>query len=172
MANDDANEVKSADSEHKRELWDRLESLRTMMLTTHDAESRMGSRPVSVLKIESGRMWFFIPAKGGIADDIGRDAEVHLSAMDRDDDLFVSLRGEAQVRRDPAKARELWSTMAGAWFPGGPDDPNLAVLEIDVHQGDYWDVKASKLVQFYEMAKASVTKRTPENLGDHRRFSN
>ena len=40
MANDDANEVKSADSEHKRELWDRLESLRTMMLTTHDAEGR------------------------------------------------------------------------------------------------------------------------------------
>jgi hypothetical protein len=33
-------------------------------------------------------------------------------------------------------------------------------------------VKASKLVQFYVMAKASLIKRTPENLGDHRRFTN
>jgi general stress protein 26 len=82
------------------------------------------------------------------------------------------LRGEAEVERNPAKAKELWSTMAGAWFPGGPDDPNLGVMHIDVHHGDYWDVKASKLVQFYEMAKASLTKRSPENLGDHRRFTN
>jgi len=172
MAKDDANQVKPADAEDKHELWDRLESLRTAMLTTHDAEGRMGSRPVAVLKIEDGRMWFFTPVARGIADDVKRDPEVHLSVMDKDDDLFVSLRGEAEVERNPAKAKELWSTMAGAWFPGGPDDPNLGVMHIDVHHGDYWDVKASKLVQFYEMAKASLTKRTPENLGDHRRFTN
>jgi len=172
MAKDDADRVKPADSNDKHALWDRLEALRTVMLTTHDAEGRMSSRPVTVLTIEDGRMWFFIPRTGGIADDIERDAEVHLSVMDKDDDLFVSLRGEAQVAHDPAKAKELWSTMAGAWFPGGPEDPELGVLRIDVHHGDYWDVKASKLVQFYEMAKASVAKRTPENIGDHRRFTN
>ena len=59
MAKDDANQVKPADSADKHELWDRLESLRTVMLTTHDAEGRMGSRPVTVLKIDDGRMWFF-----------------------------------------------------------------------------------------------------------------
>jgi general stress protein 26 len=172
MAKDDANQVKPANSGDKHELWDRLESLRTAMLTTHDAEGRMGARPVTVLKIDNGRMWFFVPLAGGIADDIERDSEVHLSVMDKDDDLFVSLRGEAQVKHDPATAKVLWSTMAGAWFPAGPDDPNLGVLQIDVDRGDYWDVKASKLVQFYEMAKASVTKRTPENVGEHRRFTN
>ena len=172
MAKDDANQVKPADSDDKHELWDRLEALRTVMLTTQDAEGRMGSRPVTVLKIDEGRMWFFIPITGGIADEVKRDPEVHISVMDKDDDLFVSLRGEAQVMRDPPKAKELWSAMAGAWFPGGPEDPALGILQVDVHHGDYWDVKSSTLVQFYEMAKASITKRTPENLGDHRRFSN
>jgi general stress protein 26 len=172
MAKDDANQVKPADAEDKHELWERLETLRTAMLTTHDEEGRMGSRPVTVLKIENGTMWFFTPLNGGIAADIKPDSDVHLSVMDKDEDLFVSMRGEAQVTHDPAKAKELWSTMAGAWFPGGHDDPNLGVMRIDVHQGDYWDVKASKLVQFYEMAKASLIKRTPENLGDHRRFTN
>src|SRR6476620_9532045 len=131
MAKDDANQVKPADAEDKHELWDRLESLRTLMLTTHDAEGRMGSRPLTVLKIESGRMWFFTPLNGGIAKDIERDAEVHLSAMDKDEDLFASMRGEAQVTRNPEKAKALWSTMAGAWFPGGHDDPNLGVMQID-----------------------------------------
>ena len=118
MAKDDANQVKPADAEDKHELWDRLESLRTAMLTTHDEEGRMRSRPVTVLKIEDGTMWFFTPLNGGIAADIELDSDVHLSVMDKDDDLFVSMRGEAQVTRDPAKAKELWSTMAGAWFPG------------------------------------------------------
>ena len=106
MAKDDANQVKPADSDDKHELWDRLEALRTVMLTTQDAEGRMGSRPVTVLKIDEGRMWFFIPITGGIADEVKRDPEVHISVMDKDDDLFVSLRGDAQVMRDPAKAKE------------------------------------------------------------------
>ena len=91
--------------------------------------------------------------------------------MNEDEDLFVSLRGKATVLRDPQRARELWSTMAGAWFPGGPDDPNLGILRVDVDRGDYWDVKSSKLVQFFEMAKVALLKKTPENLGDHKRFN-
>jgi len=101
MAKDDANQVKPADGDDKHKLWDRLEALRTVMLTTRDAEGRMDSRPVTVLKIDDGRMWFFIPATGGIADDIKRDPEVHISVMDKDDDLYVSLRGEARAMRDP-----------------------------------------------------------------------
>jgi hypothetical protein len=41
----------------------------------------------------------------------------------------------------------------------------------DVDRGDYWDVKASKLVQFFEMAKAAIPRKTPENRGDHSRFT-
>ena len=67
MAKDDANEVKPADSEDKHELWGRLEKLRTAMLTTHDADGRMGSRPVSILKIEDGRMWLFVQLSGGVS---------------------------------------------------------------------------------------------------------
>jgi len=166
MAKDDANQVKSADSADKHELWDRLESLRTVMLTTHDAEGRMGSRPVTVLKIDDGRMWFFAPVTGGIADDVKRDPEVHLSVMDKDDDLFVSLRGEAHVERNPAKAKELWSTMAGAWFPGGPDDPDSAIFTITIERIDYWDVPSSRLVRLWGAAKALATGQVAES-GDH-----
>ena len=173
MTNDDANTVKPTTFRDKQELWERLAKLRYTMMTTHDADGTMQARPVTTLKIEpEGRMWFFVALSGGIAEDIERDPTVHLSFMDTDDDLFVSLLGHASLKRDPNRARELWSTMAGSWFPGGPDDPNLGVLSVDVHRGDYWDVKASKAVQFYEMTKAALLKKTPENLGEHKRFAN
>ena len=144
MTNDDANAVKPTTFRDKQELWERLAKLRYTMMTTHDADGAMQARPVTTLKIEpEGRMWFFVALSGGIAEDIERDPTVHLSFMDTDDDLFVSLLGHASLKRDPNRARELWSTMAGSWFPGGPDDPNLGVLSVDVHRGDYWVVLAS-----------------------------
>ena len=171
--NDDANVVKPTTPIDKRQLWERLGKLRYTMMTTRDAEGALRARPVTVLKVEpDGRMWFFVALSGGIAEDIERDPEIHMSFMDGDDDLFVSLLGHATLKRDPNRARELWSTMAGAWFPAGPDDPNLGVLSVDVQRGDYWDVKASKPVQFYEMAKAALLRKTPENLGEHKRFAN
>jgi general stress protein 26 len=172
MANDDANTIKRADEKDEREVFERVENLRYAMLVTRDAERALSARPVTFLKVEpQGRFWFFVPIAGGIAHDIQRDSEVLLSVMDTDEDLFVSLTGHASVAQDPEKARELWSTMAGAWFPGGPDDPNLGILCVDVQRGDYWDVKASKLVRFYEMTKAALLKKTPENLGEHKRFT-
>jgi len=170
--NDPATNIEPATRRDQESLWKRLADLRYAMLTTHDTDGSLGARPVTALRIESdGRLWFFVPATGGIADEVKHDAEVNLSFMDTDDDLFVSLRGRATVVHDPEKARDLWSTMAGAWFPGGPDDPNLGVLRVDVARGDYWDVKASKLVQFFEMATAALLRKTPEHLGDHRRFT-
>jgi Pyridoxamine 5'-phosphate oxidase like len=54
----------------------------------------------------------------------------------------------------------------------GPEDPNLGLLRVDVENGEYWDPVASKLVQFFAMAKAAVTRTPPQNIGEHRRFSN
>ena len=43
-------------------------------------------------------------------------------------------RVSGRVLRDPEKARQLWNVAASVWFPRGPEDPNLAVLEIDVER--------------------------------------
>ena len=51
--------------------------------------------------------------------------------------------------------------MTEAWFPGGPTDPDLALVQVQIVHANYWDVKESKLVQLYEMAKAVVTGKPP-----------
>ena len=66
---------------------------------------------------------------------------------------------------DAAKKEQLWNKMAEAWFPGGPNDPDLALVQVQIVHASYWDVKESKLVQLYEMAKAVVTGKPPPIWG-------
>ena len=78
----------------------------------------------------------------------------------------------ARITKDRAKAEELWNTFLLAWFPKGLDDPNLALLEVDVEKAEYWDSPSSKVVQLIGFAKALATgKRYGEEGTDHQKIS-
>jgi general stress protein 26 len=49
---------------------------------------------------------------------------------------------------------ELWSPLHRAWFPKGLDDPNIALLQVEVDRAEYWDSPSSKVVQLIGLAKA------------------
>jgi general stress protein 26 len=153
----------------RAELWRRLEKVHMAMLTTHDSEGQLASRPLTTQQAEtSGVLWFFIPLEGGIADDLARDPRVSLAYVDLTESLFVALRGTGQVLKDRAKARSLWNARAGAWFPHGPDDPRLALLRVEVERGESWDAGASRLVQFFSIARAALTHKPLRHSGDPR----
>ena len=154
------------------DLWKRLAKLRFAMLTSHDRSGELVSRPITTQQAEeAGTVWFFVSAHGGFADDLTADARVVLSYADPSDSFFAALRGRGEIVHDREKARELWNVMAQAWFPGGPDDPQLAVLRVDVEHGEYWD-SAGRLVPFFSMLKAAMTHTTPKHVGEHREFGN
>jgi general stress protein 26 len=158
-------------ADERAALWRRLEKVRMAMLTTHDLQGELSSRPITTQQAEGeGVLWYFVPIDGGIAEELGRDPRVSLNYVDLSDNLFVSLRGTGQILKDRAKVRKLWNAMAGAWFPGGPDDPSLALLRIDVEKGEYWEPQGSKLVQFFSIAKAALTHTPPKHAGEHREF--
>ena len=56
-----------------------------------------------------------------------------------------------------------------AWFPGGPTDPDLALIAVLISQADFWDVKSNKAVQLFKMATAAVTGQPPRDMGEHHR---
>jgi general stress protein 26 len=74
--------------------------------------------------------------------------------------------GVAQVVDDPARKQALWTQAAAAWFKGGVDDPDLALVRVQIEHADYWDVKENKVVQLYRMAEAAITGKQPR-LGEH-----
>jgi len=64
------------------------------------------------------------------------------------------------------KKQALWNDFAKAWFKGGVNDPDLALVRVRIEHADYWDVKENKLVQLYKQAEAALTGKAPK-LGEH-----
>ena len=95
------------------------------------------------------------------------DPVVNLVYADPSEDTYVSVSGTAAIIEDAAKKQQLWSQRVEAWFPGGPTDPDLALVQVQIVHANYWDVKESKIVQLYELAKAVVTGKAPAELGEH-----
>ena len=153
-------------------LWDLIKDIRYAMFTTRDGNGQLHSRPMTVQNKridEDNLLWFFMGRAGEPVDDIGRDPRVNVVFADPDDNAYVSISGQAAVVDDPQRARELWSNMAQAWFPGGPEDPALALVKVGITHADYWDVKDNKLVQVFKMVKAAATGQPPKDMADHGR---
>lgn len=149
-------------------LRDKVEAIRFCMFTTVEPDGSLRSRPLTTQQIEAdGTVWFFVSASGEVASTIAQNPQVNLAYADRDDNVYATLRGSAAVVRDPVKAEELWSTMAGAWFPGGPKDPDLALIRVDVDEAEYWKPEGTKVGQFVSIYKAALT-GTPPKPGEHR----
>jgi general stress protein 26 len=160
-----------SDPIHARtQLWDMIKDIRFAMFTTRHSNGHLHSRPMTTQNSsldEDSNLWFFMSRKGEPVADVMAEPIVNVVYADPGDDRYVSVSGTAAVVEDLGKKQQLWSKMAEAWFPGGPTDPDLALVCVKITHANYWDVKESKIVQLYEMAKAAITGKPPTDLGEH-----
>ena len=153
-------------------IADLVRGIRVAMLTTLDAED-LRSRPMATLDTPfDGTLWFFTKKSTPKVDEIRQDQRVNVSFADPGDQRYVSLSGRAAIVRDVSKNRSLWSPALNAWFPGGPDDRDLVLLQIQVDAAEYWDAQSSRMVLLFHYAKAALTGKPLEGpeLGDHRKI--
>lgn len=61
------------------------------------------------------------------------------------------------MSKDRPRIEEMWNPMYKAWFPKGKDDPEIAVLRVDVTEGEYWDANSSKLIMGIRYVAAAFT---------------
>jgi len=161
------NDDTGATREH---LWKMIKDIKFAMFTTRHGNGHLHSRPMTTQNKSldgDGNLWFFMSKKGDPVDDLKADPTVCVVYADPGSDTYVSVSGKAAMIEDQAKKNQLWSKMAEAWFPGGATDPDLALVQVQIVHANYWDVKESKIVQLYEMAKAVVTGKPPTGLGEH-----
>ena len=164
--------METTDSAAARDkLWTMIKDIRFAMFTTrHGSNGHLHSRPMTTQnKALDGddSLWFFMSKQRDPVVDLEADPTVNVVYADPGSDTYVSVSGTAALLEDVGKKKELWSKLAGAWFPGGVDDPDLALVQVRIVHANYWDVKSSKLVQLLVMAKAAVTGKPPTDLGDH-----
>lgn len=156
-------------SEDHQTLWNMIHDIRYGMLTHRHAGGMMHSCPLTTLNKspdDKPVLYFFISRKSEMASALAADANVNVSYAHPGDDRYVSVSGTAAIAEDQAQKEALWSPVAKAWFPGGVNDVDLALLEVSIHHAEYWDVSESKMVQLAKMATAALTGKPPE-LGEH-----
>lgn len=151
-------------------LWNLVKDIKfAMFTTTHRDNGHLHSRPMTTQNSEvdhDSALWFFASRKGEPVSDIAAVPSVNISYSDPGKDSYVSVSGTAMVVNDMAKIKQLWSKEAAAWFPGGTDDPDLALVQVKITHADYWDVKESKMTQLYKIAAAAVSGKPP-SMGEH-----
>jgi len=155
--------------EHKEKVWRLITSIKAGMLTTlHGRELR--SRPMYLVQDEyDGTLWFFSDMDSEKVFELEEDNDVCVSFSDPHDHTYVSLTGVGHVTRDSGLINKFWNPFVSSWFPEGKDSPNVGLLEIKVQKGEFWNSDTSKMVKFFEMAKAKAQDGTP-NLGEHEKF--
>ncbi|WP_067063526.1 pyridoxamine 5'-phosphate oxidase family protein [Roseateles chitosanitabidus] len=157
------------DAERRSKLWSLIKDIRIGLLTTQHSNGHLHSRPMTLQNQdlhEDESLWFFMSRSGDPFGDIVASPQVNVAFADRDDDTYVSVSGTAGLSEDRTRRQQLWNKAAEAWFPKGIDDPDLALVQVRISHASYWDVKSSKLMQLYAMAKSAVTGKPPAELGE------
>ncbi len=159
----------SPDEAHAK-LWELIKDIRFAMFTTRHTNGHLHSRPMTTQNRGSDKdssLWFFMSRANGPVDDVSHDPTVNVVYADPGKDSYVSVSGTAEVVEDAAIKEKLWSKMNDAWFPQGPTDPDVALVEVKIVHANYWNVDDSKIVQLFKMATATVTGKAPTDLGEH-----
>lgn len=150
-------------SEQVEKLGELIKGIEIAMLTTALPDGSLRSRPMATQRAEfDGTLWFFCDDHSAKVHEVERDRHVNVGYADPSHNRYVSVSGTANVSRDRAKVKELWTPALKAWFPDGPDDPRIALLRVDVESAEYWDAPSNTMVKVAGFVKAIATGRRYE----------
>jgi general stress protein 26 len=151
-------------------VWEIVKKTGICMMTTR-FEGGLRARPLEARPDrDAGVIWFLTDVRGLKDDEIEANPEVCLTFVYPKEKVYLSITGEASVNRDPERAKALWNEEQQAWWPGGPEDPNVLVMRVELKRAEMWDGPASSAVATFEFTKARLTGTKP-NLGEKRKIS-
>lgn len=144
-------------------LKEMVEKVGICMFTTLTADNDFSSRPMGTAKVEEdGSIWFFTNEYSPKSKEISKDNEVSLAYSNPSSNTYIAVNGKAELVDDQARKESYFSAPIKAWFPNGPEDPNLILIKVTPSAAEYWDSNSSKMVVAFKMLKAIVTGSTPD----------
>ena len=161
--------VTMSDTEKRDKLAKLIAHFDTAMLVTKMSDGRLRSRPLSVAAHDgTAELLFSTAIDSPKVGELEHDA--HVNVVMQQKRCFVSITGRARISRDPALIERFWSESWKVWFPGGKDDPSLALVVVEPEEASYWDASGIKGVKFiFEEAKAYLTHQKPPSDSDEER---
>ena len=152
------------------ELYALIEDMEIALMTTRRPDGHLVTRPMATQdQGPLADLWFVTNIETDKIDELEHDPNVCLGYYDDGTKEWVSVSGTAAVTQDRAKIHELYAPDWKAWFgdeggerDGGPDDPRLALIEVDAHTVHYMKAKHTMPVTLFEIAKGVVTGERPD----------
>ena len=154
------------------ELYGLIDGIEIAMFTTRRPDGHLVSRPMATqTQAEGSDLWFVTNVESHKLDELEADPHVNLAYYKDRTREWVSVSGTATISQDRRAIHELYRPDWKAWFgdeggarDGGPDDPRLALILVDVDSASYLKVDKPQPVVLFEVVKGMVT-GTPPNVG-------
>ena len=148
-------------------FWKLVDDFDTCMVVTRDG-GRMRARPMAPRVSQERREILFLTDRNSHkVDEIEADNDVALTFSKHG--KYVSVSGRARMSGDRALVAQIWDSEAEAWMPQGKEDPSVVVLVVDPDAAELWNVKASKVEQAWEFAKAYIGDKDRPDTTRHQR---
>lgn len=154
----------------KEKLYDLIDQIEVAMFTTRRADGRLVSRPMATQKRATGAdLWFVTSRDSEKLIEIGEDPHVNLAYYKDRTREWVSISGTARIVDDREKVRELYQPDWRAWFgdaggpnDGGPNDPRMVLIGVDIDQALYLELNKPQAVVLFEVVKGIITGKAPD----------
>jgi general stress protein 26 len=174
----DRNREDAPTSKKLDELYGLIEGIEIAMFTTRRPDGYLVSRPMATqTQAEGTDLWFVTDIESNKLDELEFDPHVNLAYYRDRTREWVSVSGQATISQDRRAIHELYRKDWKVWFgdqggerDGGPDDPRLALVLVDVHSVSYLKVDKPKPLVLFELAKGLVT-GTPPKIGVQRELT-
>jgi general stress protein 26 len=160
------------------DLYALIEGIEIAMFTTRRQDGRLVSRPMATqTQAQGSDLWFVTDIESHKLEELSFDPNVNLSYYRDGSREWVSVSGTAMISQDRMAIHELYQPDWKAWFgdeggqrDGGPDDPRLALILVEVDSVSYMKVDKPKPLVLFEVVKGMVT-GTPPNVGKERELT-
>ena len=139
-------------------LQEMIKSIGVCMFFTKGGGEKAEVRPMSVADVDdNGNIWFLAGKSSEKAGNIHFDNEVHLVFAHPGKEMYLDIKGTAEITEDKNAIKTIWTPFAKAWFTLGVDDPDLCAIKVRPEAGHYWDTRHGKLVEFLNIISSVVT---------------
>jgi general stress protein 26 len=126
------------------------------MFTTINEDGALVSRPLAVQEVkDDGDMWFFTSAATSQVAHIQANPAVNVSFGKRTE--WVSVAGTAEIVTDRQLIHDKWNQVVEAWFPDGPDTPEVVLLHVNSDSAEYWTSPGGTAATVLQWIKSKVT---------------
>jgi general stress protein 26 len=123
----------------KTDMWKKMADSPFVMVGPADGSTHSEPLTAQLDKDQVDTLFFFIGKDNRIA---GKD-KLMLQFVSKGHDFCACINGNGRIDNDRAQIEKLWNKQVEAWFPGGKDDANLALLRVDIDNAELWETDMS-----------------------------